>query len=73
MASYYVLNAHLCVLSLIIIIFFFIYKDSTFSIWPVAGDLKSTCYSSSTACSFSDNKLAPKRTGENHKFSLSVT
>lgn len=69
MASYYVLTAHLCVLSLVILI----YKDGTFSIWPVAGDLKSTNYSPSAACSFSDNKLAPKCTDENHKFSLLVT
>lgn len=69
MASYYVLNAHLHVLSLM----FLIYKDSTFSIWPAAGDLKSTCYSPSTAGGFSNNKLVPKHTGENHKFSLSVT
>lgn len=69
MARYYVLNAYLCVLSLI----FLTYKVSTFSIWPVAKDLKSTCDSPSAVGSFRDNKLAPKRTRENHKFSLSVT
>lgn len=47
-----------------------LYK-STFNMW-VTTQLKSTMQFPPDIMLFQDNQLAPKRPGENHKFSLSV-